>query len=228
MDSTPHPPERIDGTDFWFLDVVVELATPLRMLLGPDVGLALNKRRVHGLSREALGERLVRLSERGLIRVNADGQEDSPLRTREQIAHALDVSATHNTPSTPRQYLYWYWLTDRGGAVWEQHARPDWSRYVTAWSSTDPNEAVIEAASREVAEAEFRWGEDHGQYRPRPGSRRDEALAPWQATYWKTLPAGYRLQYAWDELPVRERIHRGWAQAPSPSNSAWYTEPDFD
>lgn len=51
----------------------------------------------------------------------------------------------------------------------------------------------------------------HHGVRVVPGSERWDAVRPWQATYWKELPAGHRVRFAFDEC---EPTH-GWDRVPA-------------
>ncbi|OJT19329.1 hypothetical protein BO221_36720 [Archangium sp. Cb G35] len=203
----------MDEDDLWLLEAVVELATPLHMLLGPKVALALNMPRGHGLSPEALCEKLASLSERELIRVHQAGDEAVVARTRAELERALSQGERFS----PDRFVYR--LTPRGGEAWEHYAQPDWSRYIDAGWDREPEICVIEAASREAAEEEYQRHERSGnEYRPLPESKHGEVLRPWWATYWKVLPAGYRLRYAWVSRQLD--VHRIMS---SPPPAPWYS-----
>ncbi|WP_254614892.1 MULTISPECIES: hypothetical protein [unclassified Myxococcus] len=182
----------VDLLDLWLLEAALELPTPLQLLVSPDPAGSLNMRDDPRFSHEELCERLAGLAERDLIRIHEhpDGMEE--LFTPEAISQAI-------LRPRPRS-IQVYELTPSGGALWETQARPDWSRYVNAGEEPSANDApeswVIEAVSLDIAEAEFRFHEELGDgNRPVPESKRGEALTPWNVTYWKTLPRGYRLHY---------------------------------
>ncbi|WP_426755958.1 hypothetical protein [Myxococcus sp. Y35] len=205
----------VDALDRWLLEVAMELPTPLHMLVAPNPHVALNMPDDPRLSRQELCERLSGLAERGLIRVYPFPSGFQELFSSEEISRAIDAWQ-------PRSYFV-YELTAAGGAVWEQHAKPDWSRYVNAGQEPSANDApetwVIEAASPEAAEEEFRFHETLGdENQPVAESKRGEALVPWQLNYWKTLPRGYRLRYVTVPRPRDSaRMMR------APSRPPWYT-----
>ncbi|MFP2908521.1 hypothetical protein ACLESD_26395 [Pyxidicoccus sp. 3LFB2] len=207
--------ENVDLLDLWLLEVAMELPTPLHMLVAPNPHVALNMPDDPRFSREELCERLSGLAERGFIRIHEfpDGFEE--LFSPREISRAIDARR-------PRSFFS-YALTPEGGAVWERHARPDWSRYVNAGEEPGPAGApaawVIEAVSLEVAEEEFRFHEALGdENQPVLESKRGEALAPWQVTYWKTLPRGYRLRYTTVPRPQNTQRMRS-----VPARAPWYT-----
>jgi hypothetical protein len=209
----------IDKDDLWLLEVVAEFATPLSMLMAPDVALALNMPRSHGLSREALCEKLVSLSERGLIRVHHSEDEGEVIHSHVDIDRAL---VERKKPFNGRGFVYG--LTDKGGASWEHYAQPDWSRFIDASVGTEPDECVIEAPSRDLAEEEYQRHEGDGsEYQPLPASKRGEVLVPWSATYWKVLPTGYRLRYEW--VPRPQDVRRMMSL---PGRVPWYSSLALD
>lgn len=116
-------------------------------------------------------------------------------------------------PRDPEGFVYV--LTARGGRTWEHYARPDWSCYVASYIGYHPQEGTIHASSREAAEAEFQRCMDDGDIaQPIPESKQGEVLVPWQATYWKELPSGYRLRYAW--VKRRQDLRRMMSASVSP------------
>ncbi len=214
--SSPLMP--INKDELWLLEVVVEAGTPLSMLVGPEVALALNMPRSHGLSLGALCEKLVSLSERGLIRIHRAQDEGEVIRSHPEVERAL----AEREPFDLGGFVYR--LTDKGGASWEHYARPDWSRFINASWSTEPNECVIEASSQDVAEEAYQRHEGAGsEFQPIPASKHGEVLVPWWATYWKMLPTGYRLRYDW--MPRPRDVRRMMSQ---PKQGPWYSRLALD
>ncbi|WP_217918893.1 hypothetical protein [Myxococcus sp. AM010] len=211
--DSERPP--VESLDLWLLEAAMELPTPLHMLVEPNPHVALNMADDPRLSREELCERLSLLAERGLIRVHMLPDGLQALFSPEAISSAMDARQSR----TP----FGYSLTDAGGAAWEHHARPDWSRFVNAGQEPSADDAqdawVIEAASLEAAEGEFHFHESLGDvHQPVSASKRGEVLTPWQVTYWKALPHGYRLRYVTVPRPPDPARSRS-----VPSRLPWYT-----
>jgi hypothetical protein len=109
-------------------------------------------------------------------------------------------------------------MTARGGARWEAMAKPDWSRFLDELTGIDPDEVEVSGPDRDRLASHLR------QYTLSalvPGSERWEELIPWEATYWKTMPRGYRVTVAWQreapsKVPDWDAFER-WHQ--------WYTNP---
>ncbi len=89
-----------------------------------------------------------------------------------------------------------YYLTPQGGERWEAIARPDWNKFlINNLDCMYPYEEIL-ARKRENIEQLLAYGEYLLEYnRPIPGTEVWEVLEPWEVTYWKTLPRGYRLNY---------------------------------
>jgi hypothetical protein len=205
---------RIDARSFWFLDEVVELGLNLAVLCSPDIEVIVN-RPSHGLDEHELAPMLASLCAAGFIEVK--GPDDVLARTLREIEDAFAVSRCSPVPHTGFQYF----LTPEGGAAWERLTRPDWSRYfVTALSR---QETWIEAASLEAAEGEFRWEATDPSHVPVPGSEIRTVMRPWAATYWKTLPIGYKVHFRWTHGVGSNVL---WSQG-CPKRRPWYEQPKF-
>jgi hypothetical protein len=178
----------MDKGEYWLLDSVVEAWYPLKWLASDEVELAFNRRR-HGLSRDELTGALERLFEGGdLLAGRMEKsmlQQESFVPARAEIEQALagqlDIS---------------YGLTPQGGARWEAVSRPEWQRYLRACLFTDPDEGEIVGSDRLLVEkfdslSHYAWN-----ISVVAGSKRWDVQQPWQATYWKELPAAHRVRFS--------------------------------
>ena len=111
-----------------------------------------------------------------------------------------------------------YGMTSRGGARWEAVAKPDWSRFLDESAGLDPDEVEVAGLDRDRVASHIRR---YTRFAVVPGSERWETLIPWQATYWKTIPRGYRVTVGWPrEAPTKAPDWDGyerWIQ--------WYNNP---
>jgi hypothetical protein len=98
-------------------------------------------------------------------------------------------------------------LTRDGGAAWEAFARPDWSRFIDARADGTDAEVICADRARLDAFVASRWQ----AWIPAGAERRDE-LRPWAATYWKTLPVGYRVRYVYREREPADLTTDEYAQ----------------
>jgi hypothetical protein len=193
----------------WLLEMVVELRYPLSVLGHPAIDLHLN-RPGPGITCDALAEHLEQLHAGGLIElIELRGDDSHPIMLslaglREAIRNAAQ-DAGERGPSQLSDGVY-FGLTAEGGRVWETFARPDWRRFLCDEIGDD---VVVTAQDRARIE-EYLDGT-----RGRGWRRGDEAWTvhePWQATYWKTLSAGFSCRYraAIDEEIDPLLIDDGW------------------
>jgi hypothetical protein len=174
----------MDEAEFWLLDVVVEGRVHLDWLLMEELDVALN-RPGHGLGPDALLDLVDRLFRGGFI--DAYGLQRS--EDREDLGRSL-----HRSEIEAALYGcgpgFAYGMTARGGARWEAVTKPDWSRFLDESAGTDPDDVEVAGLDRDRVASHLRR---HTLWAVVPGSERWETLIPWPATYWKTIPRGYRV-----------------------------------
>jgi hypothetical protein len=198
----------MDKSQYWFLDLVVELQDNLKALTHPEIELLTNRKN-HGLSFDEVAEIIYELCQQGDITTLINRQE-------------VELSLTGIKAGLSGEANIYYGLTTQGGAKWEQYSNPNWDRYVDSSLGIDPYEGEIIATTRELAEKHL-WYPDEDCL-IHSGSEVWEVLSPWQATYWKTLPVGHRVRFEyepieetfWNEQIQRQR-EEYWALA------KWYT-----
>jgi hypothetical protein len=183
---------ELDLSDLWLLEVVVELRLPICVLGHPELELALNRAH-HGLADTEVAGRLHRLWLGGWIGLDAALTEAEILA---QIARRR--AGTHSGPQPPS-----YGLTAAGGAAWEARAHPVWDRYVRHELDFDDGGELheIEAAGAEQLAAYLAAVGLDGIGVP---------IAPWPATYWKTLARGVRLEVQTPLTEDRPVVECSW------------------
>lgn len=173
--------------EFWFLDLVVTLQWPLRVLEADNLAEKINADG-HGLPHNRLVEVLLHLFQDGhLVAHDYEGDDFTPGK-----------AAIEQGLKGYRELFFG--LTAQGGARWEALARPDWSRYLDADVGCDPDELEILAGSKELIEEYLTvlpFSVD-----PVLGTETWDTLSPWNATYWKTLPLGHRFKSACRDIEV--------------------------
>jgi hypothetical protein len=206
-------PANIECGEYWLLETAVTGRVPFRLIAGAPERLHRQwNKPPHGLSQEQLIATLHRLFHAGDISATVherriiDGETDDwfPRDNYEPSLEEIQRAFLWHEPESHRYVLrYAYGLTAQGGQRWEDIACPDWSRfhevdYIGQEAITD---LIVTAGSLaradEVLQLEF---PDH-QLRRIPGIDHLHELRPWHATYWKTLPVGYRLQWACEPDP---------------------------
>ena len=146
----------------------------------------------HGLNRDELIETLLQLSGQGLIEGSRDQGVQTILLDRQTIVDALvEPPPTHNASCTC------YRLSQEGGSVWEAFAAPDWSRLVKEERRDfDSGIGTITGMVGGRVEKYLRYlGMLDCEIDRR--SIQVEEIGPWEATYWKILPHGHRVQFSW-------------------------------
>jgi hypothetical protein len=206
----------MDEGEYWLLDSVVEAWYPLKWLVSDEVEVSFNRRH-HGLSHGELIDTLGRLFARGELL--AERRENSALRQRftptgaeleEALAGRFDIS---------------YGLTPQGGARWEAVSAPDWQRYLRACVFADPAEGEIVGSDRALVEKYDSLSHHAWAISVVAGSRRWDVLKPWQATYWKELPAGHRVRFSfkWTVTPAATEMEAPGVREWFAQINKWYT-----
>jgi hypothetical protein len=183
---------RLTRGEYWLLNCVVDSTCPLSFLINKNIEELFNNPG-HRLDRSRLVETLVSMSESGWI-------EGHRLNVGLPLTKDLIEAGFAEVPWESDDTLC-YRMSAEGGAIWEAFAVPDWDRYL-AVGIVSPGE----------------WNEFFGATRWRlekylsllhydgidvmPETVVWDEVAPWQATYWKQLPHGYRVQFK-----HRERHH---------------------
>jgi hypothetical protein len=146
--------------------------------------------RPHGLSVVELGDHLRRSAQRGWIEF------------RDSSGTLFDVSRIDLRAELerPDRRGITYGLTADGGRLWETEAEADWSRFIYDSDAEEDdagrNREVICAAKQRTRECLefFRTSAAPGAPVQIDAEIWD-VCEPFNATYWKTLPRGYRVRY---------------------------------
>ena len=133
-----------------------------------------------------------------------------------------------------------YYLTPQGGAKWESVSNPNWNRFYRGRFSSEHDietglsEAEVISCSPELIENHLRVsGYLDGLVRI-PETVIWSEIKPWQATYWKTLPKAYKVNYKYQFIkrsqdinnPKERELDREIKNTLS-EMQRWYTEPKF-
>lgn len=173
-----------DSYEIWMLGLASRIPAPVEWLV-PNIKFdAFNVAAVDSLTPAHCGELLVKLDRAGAIKVSEDGtiltSSDSDAAVRDLLNGAkrrLDFE-----------------LTESGGRVWENTARPDWSRFVQVYSDSRPEgqlvgPGVVAGVNWDVVVAYLGHYEFLRDERIVPESLRHTLHDRYNITYWKTLPA---------------------------------------
>ena len=201
-ESTPLQP-RLTRAEYWLLETAVVSGIPFCFLpyehySGRMTLDAMFNKTGHGLRQAELLETLVGLVNDGLIVASADGERIWAPQ-RDEIAQAL---VTWIEYSKYRDRVC-YRLTAKGAAVWEAFAAPDWELFLDESRWSDAGEMhTVHAVSKPRLQS---YLEDRAALLSRTGieisNLQIEELTPFEATYWKTLPQGFKATYHLPEPP---------------------------
>ena len=180
--------------EYWLLEAAVEAAFPVCWLDWSELEEAINKPG-HGMSRTLLIESMQNLIVKGFVEVFHTDHWGDPLR--------LSTSDIDNFLNEDRNNkCYFYRLTAKGGASWEMFACPNWDFYIynefAPLSENDilvgslvcSNESYLEQCFCSMSKHDFEVDENSIKW---------DFIEPWQATYWKQLPRGFRVSFRCQE-----------------------------
>lgn len=216
---------RLTRGEYWLLESVVELQVPVNLLVYEVLDQDLNKE-AHGMNRGLLIETMFNLLSNGLIELYQSEpfkKTEMPLEsTYENIIHGLDEkSDLWKTPKTI------YGLTKLGGQVWELFAKPDWNRFMDEWDidcAEEGKQKCVIVGSNERLIKNYFSSLNSDSIAVNKETVQWSVLEPFKATYWKTLPKGFKIEFEYTEIDDNEQnmIDYGWVsrfRMPFPN---WY------
>lgn len=230
---------------FWILDLVVEGVDTIADLSveylerlhkgsgygwsGVEILQEQYNKPWHGLSEEELIETFIYLSSNDLIfcEFHRSSPSKDPKPKPKQYKLDLEFLKLLLYPDDLGLNIC-YGLTAKGGALWESITSPNWDLYISGFATTlDDNsegtwKCITEGSDRALIE---RCIDESGFATPvDPAAVVWTDFSPWQATYWKTLPHGYRAEYIGKNVPPEESSLRE-ACGMLTGAPEWYTSP---
>jgi len=218
----------MNKTEYWFLDAAIRLKIPFHWLSASNVGEMLNRPH-HNLSAPELLVILQRMFERGDLFLEYSSRYAQRARTQtpsqSEIEAALYLAHAEWT-AQPAQIFYG--VTTAGGAKWEALSHPQWDRFYDEGYGINPYEGEMTASTRGLIEERLALVPYDSFIKTIvPESMRWSVLQPWDATYWKQLPIGYRLEFTYFPPTELEELarstHPDWVQAWHQRVNKWYT-----
>lgn len=205
---------RLTSGEFWLLETAVEASVMIHLLssepgedgIGCDV-FTFNKRS-HGLPLAQLAETLKRLAEWEFIEFF---HRDDP--TTNLFSWSLGEISQWLKPSdwNSKSMDLRYRLTQSGGAAWEDFACPKWDWFLRGPRPRNGSDAGAEIVSESARAANRDCLERYLTYFDAICGKlieetvRFEESSPFKATYWKTLPSGWSVQFCYHPRKVIER-----------------------
>jgi hypothetical protein len=140
-------------------------------------------------------------SELGKIYTNSNNsfEHNSILSNKGFVPSYLEVNS-----ALKQEDNLFYFLTDKGGELWESVSHPKWDQYY--FSAGNENEHILRCHSRELAAKilEIQHLLDFGRsyHSPIIETVNWNFFSPWQPTYWKKLLSGYEISYQVTSIDV--------------------------
>ena len=210
----------MNQAEYWFLDAAIRLKIPFHWLSASNVAELLNRPH-HNLSAAELVAMLQRMFERGDLFLEYSDHHEQCYQTRVPSRSEIESTLylTHDEwMARPEQVFYG--VTTLGGTKWEALSHPQWDRFYDEGYGIDPYEGEITASDRGLVEQLMALVPDAPFVKAIvPESLRWSVLQPWEATYWKQLPIGYRADFIY--LPRNEDEQLA-CPAPSDWVHTWY------
>jgi hypothetical protein len=214
--------------EYWFLDTAIRLKIPFHWLSASNVDEMLNRPH-HNLSRSELLVVLERMFERGDLFLEYMNRSEQRHRTRVPSRSEIEAALymTHDKWTDQSERVF-YGVTGRGGALWETLSHPQWDHFYDEGYGINPYEGEMTASTRGLIEEWLALV----PYDPLikaivPESVRWSVLQPWEPTYWKQLPIGYHIEFAYLPLTEAEKPARStppdWVSAWHQRVHRWYT-----
>jgi hypothetical protein len=218
----------MNHAEYWFLDAAIRLKIPFNWLSASNVDEMLNRPH-HHLSAPELLVILQRMFERGDLFLEYSDRYQQHYRTqapsRSEIESTLYL--THDEWMTRPEQAF-YGVTILGGTKWETLSHPQWDRFYDEGYGIDPYEGEITAPDRGLVEQVLALA-PYASFITAivPESIRWSVLQPWEATYWKQLPIGYRVDFTYLPRSEDEELAHpaapDWVHARYQHIRRWYT-----
>lgn len=184
------------------LEYAFDAFIPLQWLVYPsELTETLNKP-FHNLSRDNLASTLHTLFLARYI-IAQRIQDDNIIYFSPDIQY-IELALNHPFTSKTTATIA-YGLTPQGGDAWEKEVQPDWNKYIYQYFEGLANNALGrgEIISTDQATTAFHLTQLKASGVPISGiisaSEQWDTLHPWQATYWKALPTGYRVTFSYTD-----------------------------
>jgi hypothetical protein len=196
---------RFSRPEYWLVESVVDFQYPVGLILDPKLPSVLNRRR-HGMSRAEVFEALKELLSRGLIHLSRRCDSESSLQLSDaELDAALDESLPD--PYSPARASYYdvsveFGLTAAGGAAWEEFAAPDWNKYIQHFGFEEGHDEATCCCRDRLEEFLRSYAAAFGAIDP--SSVRWTAIVVWEATYWKSLPCAFQVDFRFAPLAPQE------------------------
>jgi hypothetical protein len=185
----------MDKYEYWFLDSAIEMTIGFSWIVPNEQNCLAVNRLALDLNVTEIADVLDRLFQRGDLAATTPLDLENYRTNRGFTPSRKQIEAALNEQS-PLSYF----LTAQGGERWEIYSKPDWSKYFSGFMNLDTQVAELEGATKNVLKKCFEFKHFLDDiYWCISGTEIWETLTPYHATYWKSLPDGYRVRYQFKE-----------------------------
>ncbi len=181
--------------EFWFLDAAIENRVPIPLLINQEyVELSLN-RIFHGLTMKQIAVELFDLNQRGLVNFFICSDEaDCEKCISFKDSNSLEIQCSQSN----NHRCFCYELTAEGGVQIESLSILDWSKYLSFEGFSfdfqdDTGEYFMAKLEAMTNKPIFDYCKSDSLEYTKWGNT--EELIPWQATYWKQVAQGVRINF---------------------------------
>lgn len=188
----------MNKVQYWLLNFVVISMDTLNMLLPENLDYLFYE--PQGFTRTMLRDTLNELFQKGdiIARRNVKVENSSHL-SEEFIPNLAEIEAGLVGEST-----LFYYLTIQGGHRWEAYSKPDWNLYIDIkYTSNKSAKGIITASNRALIEQYLFLQTYREPISLIKGTEIWNTLTPWHATYWKTLPVGYQVEFQFTNIKTK-------------------------
>jgi hypothetical protein len=219
----------MDIFEYWFLDSAIEEVIVCNWIIPDEHGVIHLNRINHGLSFEETAIVLNRLFRQGDLLAGFGSDFDD---VTYYPINGFTPSLEETIDALENKLYMCYFLTQQGGNRWESASSPNWNKFFVGFTGSE--ESDLYSANRDLLAEYLKVCHliSYGSSRYLPISETViwEELSPWNATYWKSFPLGYRLRFKRriteielselsEEIHEREKLVNEWHR----NTRKWYT-----
>jgi hypothetical protein len=228
-------------TDYWFLDLAIEIPTSFSLIIPYDRSEVLDIYRTPlDLTLDQIIETMHRLFQDGYLlaitpmnlssldtplisNLSAKGFTPSRRLIKSAFQQEENLCTEEDLYQEFRDGDLFYFLTEKGGKLWETVSKPKWNQFFRRGSlewefmpkfiqnqSPHLNNDTIWCADRDIGTQIIKIEHllDYPEYVPYPivGTEKWETITPWHPTYWKTLSSGFAVNYQVEYIELDQNV----------------------
>ena len=195
---------KLSRGEYWILELVTEYPHFVNWLFAENLDEVINKPS-HGLERIEIINILKSFVDKKYIFLRNHKSGKNIENPTKEFFETSSIIPWEKHPIL-------YGLTNDGGHLWEQFAMPDWNKYISCYYDSLPEEEKV--GSIEGVELDFLHSYmislDKHEIKVDRDSITTQVIKPWEATYWKTLPECYRMEFRYEHRKTKYNQPEPW------------------